>query len=140
TGFKVYGSGGTNQISMSYANINYAANFMNLTYTSDGPLNFSHCNFSFNRYPDGASGDFAVLKFDSCRFEGNLYGVYWNDGGDQVYATNCTFINDTVGTNAVHVSNCYFSGCGEAVHGGGEANATVDHCEIRNCNFGASWS
>lgn len=141
-GFKVSSSGPsiTNQVTMSYCNILYAADFMDLAYTSSGPFNFSHCCFKFNRYPDGNSADFAVVNFDSCWFEGNYQGVYWNDGGKYVYANNCTFINDTMGTNAVHVSNCYFSGCSRYATYANEADATVEYCVIEHCNVGAIWT
>ena len=143
-GFKVTGYCGSSgsidsQVTMSYCDIYYAQDFMDLAASCEGPFNFTNCSFRNNIYAEGHSSDFQNVTFDSCSFIGNYEGIVWDDGGYSVYANNCTFINDTFGTNAVHVNNCYFSGCtGWAVYAD-EGNSTILNCEICNGNVGAEW-
>ncbi len=136
-GFKVTGYSGvsgsiTHQIAMSYCNICYASNFMNLIMSCEGPFYFNHCYFYKNYSGIGDSPDCGDLYVDSCKFESNNMGVN-QDENAEVYVSNCLFINNTTGTTADFVSNSVFTGNGLGVF----AYTSLQDCELYNNTIGA---
>jgi hypothetical protein len=139
-GFKVTGyvsqiGALTNQLTFSYCNVSYASAFVDLAMSAQGPFTFTNCNFTNNGAVNNNSADYGDLIYDHCTFTGNYQGVVWNGGGD-VYVNYCTFTNNTIGADAMYVSNSTFSGSSKyAVN----AYQSLQHCEIFGNALGAIW-
>lgn len=132
TGYINTSSSITNQITMSYCNVSYAVNFLDLSISCQGPFNIHHCCFYNNISGIGNSPNCGNMYVDSCKFEGNETGVAQNHNGP-VYVSKCLFVNNSMGTTANFVSNSVFTGNKVGVF----AYTSLTNCEIYGNELGA---